>query len=219
VPVSASGLAFGDLYRREGLVKLDQLFLTELARADAALHERLRSARSEPSALTVRQESDLLLALAPHVDRFIGWLFGIENELKALSGRHFELAPLFSVKRLFVQRKAMHKYKGDAAQALDGAALAGKLESVMGEPLTELAFARHVTHWQQNEAENAGPLELALQYAAWAASTAEGRKKHLAGVLFKAPHKLDPARLVPVKTDESRGYPEYRFDADRLRHR
>ena len=219
VPVSASGLAFSDLYRQAGLAKVDERFLSDLAHADPALHERLLRARAEPSALPARQESDLLLALAPHVDRFIGWLFGIEAELEALTARHFELAPIFSVKRLFVQRKAMHKYKADAAAGLDGTALAAKLEAVMGEPLTELAFARQVTHWQQNEAANADALDLALQYAAWAATTPEGKAKHHAGVLFKAPHKLDPSQLVPVKTDESRGYTEFRFDADRLRRR
>jgi NADPH-dependent glutamate synthase beta subunit-like oxidoreductase/NAD(P)H-flavin reductase len=219
VPVSASGLAFIDFYRQAGLAKVDERFLAELGRADAALHERLLHARAEPSALTIRQESDLLLALAPHVDRFIGWLFGIQAELEALTARHFELAPIFSVKRLFVQRKAMHKYKSDAAAGFDGTALAAKLEAVMGEPMSELAFARQVTHWQQNEAANAEALELALQYAAWAATTAEGRAKHRSGVLFKAPHKLDPAHLVPAKQDESRGYAEFRFDADRLRRR
>jgi NADPH-dependent glutamate synthase beta subunit-like oxidoreductase/NAD(P)H-flavin reductase len=219
IPVSESGLSFDDLYRREGLLKLDRHFLEALSRSDAPLREQLVRARAEPSALTARQESELLLALAPHLDRFIARLFGIERELEDLSARHHELAPLYSVKRLFVQRKAMHKHKADAAEAFDGPALAAKLEAAMGEPLTELAYAQHVTRWQQDEAANAGKLELALQYAAWAAFTAAGRRKHQAGVLFKAPHKLDPMHLVPATVDESRGYAEYRFDTDRLRRR
>jgi NADPH-dependent glutamate synthase beta subunit-like oxidoreductase/NAD(P)H-flavin reductase len=219
IPVPESGLSFDDLYHREGLLKLDRRFLDELSRSDAPLREQLVRARAEPSTLTARQESELLLALAPHLDVFIARLFGIGSELEALSARHHELAPLYSVKRLFVQRKAMHKYKADAAEAFDGTALAAKLQTVMGEPLTELAYARHVTRWQVDGAANAGPLELALQYAAWAAFTAAGRRKHQSGVLFKAPHKLDPMRLVPAKTDVSRGYTEHRFDADRLRRR
>jgi len=219
IPIPESGLSFDDLYRREGLLKLDWRFLEKLSRSDAPLHEQLVRARAEPSALTARQESELLLALAPHLDAFIAELFGIGRELEALSARHHELSPLYSVKRLFVQRKAMHRYKPDAAEAFDGPALAAKLAAAMGEPLTELAYARHVMRWQLDEAANSSRIEAALQYAAWAASTAEGKHKHQSGVLFKAPHKLDPMHLVPAKTDNSRGYTEYRFDAERLRRR
>jgi NADPH-dependent glutamate synthase beta subunit-like oxidoreductase/NAD(P)H-flavin reductase len=219
IPVPGSGLSFDDLYRREGLLKLDRLFLEALSRDDAPLAERLARARAEPSALALKLESELLLALAPHLDRFIGWLFGMEAELGALSARHHELAPLYSVKRLFVQRKAMHKYPPAAAGKLDGAALAQQLETAMGERMSELAFARHVTRWQQDEVTHRSQLDLALQYAAWAAGTAEGRTRHRSGVLFKAPHKLDPMHLVPATTDESRGYVEHRFDAQRLRRR
>jgi len=219
IPVPESGLSFGDLYRRDGLLKLDRLFLDALSRNNAPLCERLERARMEPSLLLPRQESDLLLDLAPHVDSFFARLFGIENEIKALSARHHELSPLFGVKRQFIQRKAMHRYKAEAAEQFDGAALAAKLEILMGEQLTELAFAQHVTRWQLDETANSGALELALQYAAWAAMTAAGKHKHRAGVLFKAPRKLDPARLVPATADESRGYVEFRFDAEHMRHR
>jgi len=219
IPVPESGLRFDDLYRREGLVALDRRFLDELTRRDPALAEHLSRARAETAALAPRAESELLLALAPHLDHFIGWLFGIERELAALSGRHLELAPLLTVKRLFVQRKAMHKYKLDAAAKLDGPALAARLEAAMGEPLTELAFARHVTRWQEQEASSAETIELALQYAAWAAHTAEGRALHRDGVLFKAPHKLEPSRLVPVRTDTTRGFPDHGFETHQLRRR
>ena len=219
IPVPESGLAFDDLYRRDGLLKLDWRFLDELSRSDAPLARRLERARAEPSALAPRQESELLLALAPHLDAFIARLFGVESEFEALVARHRELAPLYSVKRQFVQRKAMHKHKADEAEKFDGSALAAKLETAMGEPLTELAYARHVTQWQLDEVANAVALEVALQYAAWAASTAAGKRKHQAGVLFKAPHKLDPLHLVPAQVDESRGYTEYRFEGERLRRR
>jgi NADPH-dependent glutamate synthase beta subunit-like oxidoreductase/NAD(P)H-flavin reductase len=219
IPVTSTGLAFDDLYHREGLLKLDQLFLDHLARDDAALREQLVRARAEPSALAQKQESELLLALAPHLDTFIARVFGIGAELAAVQARHHELAPIYSVKRLFVQRKAMHKYKAEAADKLDATALAHQLEAAMGEPLSELAFARHVTRWQADEAANAAALELALQYAAWAAHTAEGRIRHRSGVLFKAPHKLDPAHLVPARTDTARGYVEHSFGPERLRRR
>ena len=86
------GIAFPDLYEREGLIKVDRAFLAFLAEADRSLAEKLAEFRNSPP--TGRAESDLLVALAPHVEDFIGKLFGIEREALALAARHHELAPL-----------------------------------------------------------------------------------------------------------------------------
>jgi len=213
----AFGLEFTDLYARAGLARLDASFLAFLKDADAALCGRLAAARANPSQLAALAESDLLIALAPHLDDFLARLFGIEAEAQALAARHHNFAPLYSVKRLFVQRRALHKVKPEDAAAVDGAAAEQELRALFGGQFTELAFARHVTDWQKDEAANAARLELAARYAAWAATTAEGRKKHAGGVLFKAPRKIDHLRLVPLRTDESQGYA--RHSAEHLRRR
>ena len=213
------GFSFNDFYTRDGLLRVDQTFLKELQQSDAAVHDRLITARNSTAPLAAKDESELLLALAPHLDDFIGQLFGIASEVAALSAQHHRLAPLYSVKRLFVQRKAMHKYKADAAAAIDGNAAGAKLEALFGEPLTELVFAQHVLQWQQDEAGNADALEHALQYAAWASHTEAGHAKHHDGVLFKSPHKLDFQNLVPSQVTTTSGYTEHRFDVSRLRQR
>ena len=107
----AFGLHFKDLYEREGLLRVDQAFLGFLGEADQALKERLAAARAEPAKLASKAESELLIALAPQVEDFIARLFRIEAEARALAQKHNELAPLYSVKRLFVQRRALHKVK------------------------------------------------------------------------------------------------------------
>ena len=78
-------------------------------------------------------------------------VFGVEPEVRALEEVHHELAPLYAVKRLFVQRKAMNAHKADVAATFDGAALRREIESVLGESFTELVFAKAVTRWQQDE--------------------------------------------------------------------
>jgi NADPH-dependent glutamate synthase beta subunit-like oxidoreductase/NAD(P)H-flavin reductase len=183
----AYGLAFEDLYDREGLLRLDDAFLQFLAEADAALRARLEASRAAPP--TGKEESELLIALAPHVEDFLAKLFGVEAEAQALAAQHHELAPLYTVKRLFVQRRALHKVKPQDASP-DGYAFT-----------TEVEFARQVTEWQNDEAAHAAQLEGAARYAAWAATTAEGRAKHRSGVLFKAPHKLDFMRLIPAQPE------------------
>src|SRR5215510_12157027 len=155
------GIQFGDLYDRAGLLRVDVAFREFLAGADAALAERLAAARSRPPA--TKEESDLLIALAPHVEDFLAKLFGIEAEARALAARHNELAPLWAVKRQFVQRRALHKVKPEDATP-DGFAF-----------VSELDFASRVTEWQKNETAHFAELEGAARYAAWATTTPEGK--------------------------------------------
>src|SRR5579862_6542890 len=213
------GLSFPDLYLRDGLLRLDAAFLAALAAADDALCAQLRAAREQFDVLTNKQESELLIALAPHTEDFIAELFGIQAEVSALAARHHELAPIFSCKRLFVQRKALHKYKADAAVEFDGAALRAELTVLFGGEFTELTFAQHVTRWQADEAAHAAQLDLALRYAAWAVHAPAGKTMHRPGVLFKVPHKLDYQHLVPLVTDAAAGYTAFATDPAHVRRR
>jgi NADPH-dependent glutamate synthase beta subunit-like oxidoreductase/NAD(P)H-flavin reductase len=200
------GIRFGDLYEREGLVRVDAAFLGFLGEIDAALRERLISSRQ--TIPPGKEESDLLVALAPHVDDFLAKLFGIEAEARALAERHNALAPLWSVKRLFVQRRAMHKVKPE------------ELKDYQPGPVRdELQFARQVAEWMKDEPAHQKDLEEAARYAAWAMLTPEGKARHRAGVLFKAPRKLDFMRLIPVHTQNHDGFQTNVLDEHELRHR
>src|SRR5438132_4033319 len=200
------GIAFPDLYQREGLIRLDRAFIAFLGEADRTLADKLLAARAQPP--TGLAESQLLVALAPHVEDFIARLFGIEREAQALAERHNELAPLYAIKRQFVQRRALHKVKPAELQQFDPAE---------ARFTTELDFARKVSAWLQNEPAHAHELELAARYAAWAVTTPAGKAQHAAGVLFKAPQKLDYMRLVPVHTETHRGFAEHRLEHLRQR--
>jgi hypothetical protein len=138
----AHGLAFEDLYRRDGLRKLDGHFLAFLESAEPGLHARLVAARGNPDALEAKTESQLLLDLAPHLERFLCQLFGVADEVLALARRHDELAPLYSVKRQFVQRRAGTRIKPAEAAAFDGATLGRELARLFGGAFDELTFVR-----------------------------------------------------------------------------
>ena len=213
------GLDFRDLYRRDGLVKLDAAFIAHLLEVDVALHNRLATARRDPAALDRKAESDLLTELAPHLEDFIGDLFAIAAELRALQGRHDALAPIYAVKRLFVQRRAVKGVSAEVATAEDGDALAVALARELGEPVSEESFARHVARWMEDEAAHAGRLALAARYAAWATLAPQGQKKHRGGVLFKQPHKLDMTHLVPVETVSHYGVTMLRLPEEKWRAR
>jgi len=201
------GLAFADLYTSDGLARVDRAFLDHLAAADAPLAVRLAAARADPASLDRKAESELLIAVAPQVEDFVAQLFGIEAEMRELQGRQNALAPLYAVKRQFVQRKASNAYKADIASTFDGPALRADLEARIGGPIAgranEIRFAEAVTRWQADETANAEALEIALRYAAWALHVPEGRLAHRDGVLFRAPRKLDVMKLVPIKVVEA----------------
>src|SRR5579862_1691728 len=199
------GLSFADLYRREGLVRLDAAFMAHLQAADVALFNRLATARSAPEALAAKDESELIVDLAPHLEDFIAALFGIGAEARALQEQHDRLTPLYTVKRLFVQRRAAKAAKPEDAAKIDGPALGEALEKRFGEPLTEMSFARHVANWLDNEAAHAEALDEAARYAAWATHAPAGKARHGKGVLFKVPHRLDMNHLVPVTTKVEQG--------------
>jgi NADPH-dependent glutamate synthase beta subunit-like oxidoreductase/NAD(P)H-flavin reductase len=224
------GLSFADLYDRDGLVRLDRAFVADLARAEAALHDRLMAARAAPDALDRKTESDLLVDLSPYLEDFVGDLFGIAGEVRALQAAHDRLAPLFSIKRLFVQRRAVKEIKEADALHLNGHKLAQELDSLIGGmPAAfdtregvlawELRYAGAVLRWLDDEAGHKSPLKAALGYAAWATLSPDGQARHIRGVLFRVPHRLDMHHLVPVETVERHGVTMRRLPEDEWRAR
>ena len=195
------GASFDGLATRDGLVRLDRTFLAALGVADPAVLARLLTARAAPDGIDAREEGELVVAIGPHLDAFLGELFGVEAELAAVAARTAALDPLHACKRLFVQRQAVKKYSDPSG--FDGAALRAGLEARMGAALDESGFAAAVAGWQL--AEDVSALDLALRYAAWATLTGAGRAAHRGGTLFRVPARMDPAHLVPVETIECHG--------------
>lgn len=217
--VLAHGLRFGDLYEPAGIARLDAHFLNDLGAGDPALLGRLAAARVDAAALDAKAESQLILDLAGPLEDFLGTLFGIESELRALQARHSELAPLFTCKRLFVQRRALRAYGPDKVAALDADELRRELTVLLGGSFDELHFATGVEAWGKDEAAHAREIDLALQYAAWATQSEAGKALHHAGILFKAPRKIDPLHLLHMETETRNGVTSYKLAADKLRHR
>src|SRR5690606_14291665 len=103
-------LHFPDLYDPKGLAHLDQVFLAWLRDAAEDLATALNMARTAPQNLPAKEHSALLVDLAPFLQDFLAQLFGIEKEAQALAEKHHHLAPLYTCKRQFVQRRAFKKY-------------------------------------------------------------------------------------------------------------
>ncbi len=216
----AHGLSFAEIHERDGLARLDAAFLGFLEASDSALKARLLAARENPAGLAAKAESALILEIAPHLDDFLAELFGIQAEFRALAARHHELAPLYAVKRQFVQRRAANRIKPDEAAKLDGVALEAGLKKTFGGRFDELTFATRVAEWLVDEAKHAAELELALKYAAWALHTPAGREHVRCGVLFKTPAKIDPCNLITrAHRSEREGVVTYTIKPEHIRRR
>jgi NADPH-dependent glutamate synthase beta subunit-like oxidoreductase/NAD(P)H-flavin reductase len=214
------GIEFADLYETQGLERVDAAFLKRLDAVNTGLAGQLRAARKSPASLTAKLRSELILALAPHVEEFAGELFGVTAELHALQRRHDALEALYAVKRKFVQKRAITRIKPEQAASIDGEAVARDLEKhFRGEPFSEDAFAEHVHRWLDEEPAHQAELDLAVQYAAWAVHTQAGRRKHRTGLLFKTPQKQDPHHLIPLQTVPVDGVAALAARPDHLRRR
>ena len=213
------GFSFQDLYDRAGLSRLDGVFADYLKGADTGLFNRLMTARVAADTVAAKDESDLIIAVAPHLEDFLGGLFGIGAELKALAAAHDRLAPLYSCKRLFVQRRAVKRFKPDEAETLVIAAIETKLTRAIGAPLSEESFAAAVDHWMGDESTHKESLDLAEQFAAWAVHSTAGQARFAKGVLFKTPQKLSYQSLVPVQTEQRDGVTRLKLPDSHQRRR
>ncbi len=216
----AFGLEFEDLYDDMALSRVDDAFLAALGDIDTELHARLLAARIGPGGLDQKSEADLLIELSPHVDAFMATLFGVEDALAELSGRHTALDSLYACKRLFVQRRALKGKTAEDAEAIDGPAIAKQLAPLMGGELTQFSFAETVMGWLQDEdAHKDDGVQDALDYALWATLSVAGQTKHKTDIVFRQPSKLDFENLVHTDGVELNGISAVEFASERQIHR
>ena len=215
----AHQLNYTDLYHREGLSRLDKAFVSWLETSDLEVHNRFLGARRDVDTLSAKEVSAILLEVAPYLEDFIAHLFNIEKEVHGLKANHSDLANIYSVKRLFVQRQAIKKYPANQAQQFDGAALRAELHVLFGEAFSETLFADVLHRWLQDKEQYQNEIDCAARYAAWAVHTEEGNHWHKEWVLFTLPKKLDFANLVPVETEIKDGVTIQKIPATELRSR
>ncbi|CCQ74712.1 FAD-dependent oxidoreductase [Magnetospira sp. QH-2] len=215
----AHGLGFEDLYNRDGLVKIDQLFLQDLKGADSDLHDRLIAARAVPGDLEKADESQLILDLSPHLENFAAALFHMDEALGELIDVQTGLEFFFKSKRNFVQRLAAKTFKAEEAESFDGPALWKKVVAHAGKPLNQASFARVVSEWEKDPEVHAEGLDAAKRYAAWAVHTIDGQAQHHDDVLFHKVVHVDYENLVEGGTVPVKGVDALCLDPNDRRHR
>ena len=185
-------LNFQDLYSNDGLTKIHQHFNQFLNELDFELCARWHAAQTAPDALLAKDESSLIIALAPFVEEFIANLFDITPALIRLKKSHNELSIIPFIKRQFVQRFALKKYDSSITE-------------ITFNYTNDLAFAKNIEFWLQNPEIHADNLDQAARFAAFATLTDAGQDRYAQSVLFKIPRALDYQSLLMHARDGNHG--------------
>ena len=189
------GYKFDDLYNPTKLEKLSHHFADYIKTTDLTLHEILRKHQHTCEKLTPNAESDFLTRFSPHLEDFISYFFGIEKRSQDLQKSHHALAPLYTCRRLFIQRRAAHYVFDQEIHSLNINALRTAIQPSSDTGFNELSFATQILTWLEDETTNSSMINDALLYCAWAL-TPEGQNYHKDTILFHLPQKLDFDHLI-----------------------
>jgi NADPH-dependent glutamate synthase beta subunit-like oxidoreductase/NAD(P)H-flavin reductase len=201
------GYTFGDLHDPERLASLHERFCEGVEAADPALWHAWEAYRSAPDAPRPPIVlSNLLVAMAPHVSRFITRLFHVQPSVAVLTAITRDQDALFRFKVDFVRRRVIALVKGGAhvVSTQEDEAVVAKLIASMGAASAagadlELALAR--AGCAVMDAEKAGGGNVASQVESlkrWCAARLHDRA-YRGWVIFRFPETLDYWRLVDVE--------------------
>ena len=225
-PLGVPGYTFADLHEPERLASLDDRFSEEVSAADPALWREWDEYRLAPDAPRPPVAlSNLLIAMAPHLSRFLVRLFDVDAPAAAIADATRAQDDLFRFKVDFVRRRALPLLKGGAHVAAtpeDDAIV----EAMIADASTddrELAIARAGCALLDAENPQSNPQSAIHnpQYDAlrrWCAARIHDRV-YSGWVIFRFPETVEPFHLVEVQHPDPQ-LPEALIGPDwRLRRR
>ena len=175
---------FDDLYNRDGLQKIDQIFCEHLKIFDENLYYDYLEHRK------VNQDnSELLIKLAPFFEKFITDIFDLNKEIANLKQLQNDLYIFFECKRNFIQRKVANQNIFNDVEIEELIEDATKTLAQNGfDFASEINMAKSIYKWQQES--NEALLKAALIYCYWALRNI----KH--SVLFSLPERVNFDNLI-----------------------
>ncbi len=198
-----SDFSYADLYDTTRLAELAEAFYQELECADSSLAgEFARYRQTGGEGFSEREESDLLVQVAPHLSRFLARLFEVEAERAQLIARAQEESVISEFKKMFIQRRVRKLSPAAVDEAVkDFARLEAQLSELkrqhLGTPRAtddeELVVARL---WRAL-GEDREALSVLERWAAALPLVAPERT--LRWVSYRQVHTLDYGHLVQIE--------------------
>jgi NADPH-dependent glutamate synthase beta subunit-like oxidoreductase/NAD(P)H-flavin reductase len=201
-----AGFTFADLHQPARLGALYELFCDEVRRTEPELWAQWEAHRANPVALGPIAQSNLIVAVAPHVTRFLTRLFAVGPDVDQMVATTRAYDALFRFKIDFVRRRALPLLKaGTGVQAT--AEDHGRVESaVAGAHDPELALAEYgcglldreeVARAAAPDDEKAAVADEIESLKRWCAAHVHDPRFHH-WVVFRFPDPIDPMHLVRV---------------------
>lgn len=219
------GCNFDDLYKLDGLKKLDKIFCQELSQHNPLLLENLKTYRKsiEKHTLFPDQESTLLIAIAEFLEQFLAKLFNIEKNVFDIQEQYKCLDPIYKCNKFFIQKHVMINTSEEERYKLENQSIeAGneqytdiinkinKLHKIKTLGLNldsnfDLNFAKTILQLEnknnennKNDEENESKKILMIyeEYSKWAMFTKNGKKLHKDDIIFTLHHKIDNDNLI-----------------------
>jgi NADPH-dependent glutamate synthase beta subunit-like oxidoreductase/NAD(P)H-flavin reductase len=211
------GFTFADLHVATRLRDLYDVFCNQVRGQEPELWAQWELYRDVPESVAPVPRSNLIVAMAPHVSRFISRLFAVGPDAAAMVATTAAFDDLFRFKIDFVRRRALPLLKGGAhvvASESDHAFVASCVERSYGgaglqarpDSAAEMAIARagcalldreealRASGTEEEKASVAGEIDALKRWCA--AHLHDARYK--GWVIFRFPETLDPMHLVPV---------------------
>src|SRR6187397_2482687 len=113
-PLGIDGFAFADLHRPAKLRELYNRFVERVKATEPELWGQWDQYRSVPESLGAVARGNIVVAMAPHVSRFLSELFSVGADAEALAAATRAYDVLFRFKIDFVRRRALPLLKGGA---------------------------------------------------------------------------------------------------------
>jgi NADPH-dependent glutamate synthase beta subunit-like oxidoreductase/NAD(P)H-flavin reductase len=201
------GFTFADLHRPARLRELYLRFAEQVKQTEPELWSQWEQYREVPEALSNIGRSNVIVAMAPHVSRFISALFGVGPDAEVLVAQTRAYDALFRFKIDFVRRRALPLLKAGAhveATAEDHALVeqvvaAGFSRRIADADDAEMAIAAYGCSLLDREAaDKTAPAAEIESLKRWcAAHVHDPRFKNW--VVFRFPENLDYDHLVQVQ--------------------
>ena len=204
-----AGFTFADLHEPRRLHALYELFCDGVRRTDPEVWAQWEAHRLTPSALGPIARSNLIVAMAPHVSRFLARLFSIGPEAEVMAAQTRAYDDLFRFKIDFVRRRALPLLKGGApVSATDsdhalvesfwrGRSDQGAREMALAQAGCDLLDREEAARVSGTDEEKQAVATQVEALKRWCAAHVDD-PRFRSWVVFRFPETLDAARLVPV---------------------
>src|SRR3989338_33457 len=194
------GFSFNELASAEGLARVDKTFLNKLASQNPEYYQDLLSYREQSKQFSALEISQLLINIAPLLEKFIADLFGIEEAVEALRLATLSHEPIFVFKEWYVLRQAKRRLNKNEVLASFGELNTWLTKEIEHSDDKELTVASLGQSYLINQQAHAEDIEKLTQWCIQAMTTEEGKEVVKDWVSFKLPHKLDHEKLVPMNS-------------------